>query len=339
MANAVLDDFFRLDPDTILDSVDEVLAEAMPGVRCTGKSLALNSLENRVYDLELDCLSSSASGGMHEHVVTKFYRPGRWSEEQIQEEHEFLFALDEAEIPVVSPWRLDDQSLFRCGKTGIWFALFSKVQGRLRDELDPERLRTLGRYIGRIHNLGDTFRFRHRVPLTPENWGRKPMEYLLQSGLIDPIYRERYRAVANALIERAEVALRGVPTLSLHGDCHLGNCLWQMDSPFFLDFDDSTEAPAVQDIWMVVRGRGFDADRDREALLEGYEAFRPFDRSTLRLIEPLRALRMIHYSAWIARRWQDPSFPKAFPQFRTPRYWEEDIQALQEVLALMENTD
>lgn len=327
MSGTVLDDFFRLDPDAILDSVDEVVGEAMPGVRCTGRSLALNSLENRVYDLELD------NG---EHVVTKYYRPGRWSEAQLQEEHDFLFALDEAEIPVVSPWRLDNQSLFCCGKTGIRFALFSKVQGRLRDELDADRLRTLGRYVARIHNVGEHFHFRHRVPLNPDNWGRKPAGYLLQSGLIDPLYRDRYRVVADRIIALAEKHLAGVPTLSLHGDCHLGNCLWQQDSPFFLDFDDSTTAPAVQDIWMVVRGRGPDADQDRDLLLEGYQAFRPFDRAQLRLIEPLRALRMIHYSAWIARRWADPSFPKAFPQFATARYWEEDIQALQEVLALME---
>lgn len=333
MANAVLDDFFRLDPDAILDSVDEVVGEAMPGVRSTGRSLALNSLENRVYDIELD---DSLPSGELEHVVAKFYRPGRWSEDQIQEEHDFLFALDEAEIPVVAPWRLDDQSLFRCKKTGIWFALFSKVRGRLLDELDPDRLRTLGRYIGRIHNIGAEFPFRHRVPLNAQNWGRAPMEFLLESGLIDPVYRERYKVVASTMVARAEAALAGVPTLTLHGDCHLGNCLWQQDSPFFLDFDDSTRAPAVQDIWMVVRGRGPEAEKDRDYLLEGYARFRPFDRSTLRLIEPLRALRMIHYSAWIARRWQDPSFQKAFPQFATPRYWEEDIQALQEVLALME---
>jgi len=328
MANAQLEDFFRLDPEAILDSVDDVVMEAMPGVRSTGRALALNSLENRVYDIELDDQSQ---------VVAKFYRPGRWTEEQIQEEHDFLFALDEAEIPVVAPWRLDEQSLFRCEKTGIWFTLFSKVQGRLRDELDPDRLRTLGRYIGRIHNIGEHFPFRHRQPLTPDHWGRKPIEYLLASGLIDPVYRERYRMIGEAMVLKAEEALRGVPTISLHGDCHLGNALWQQDSPFFLDFDDSTRAPAVQDIWMVVRGRGEHAEADRDFLLEGYAAFRPFDRSTLRLIEPLRALRMIHYSAWIARRWQDPSFPKAFPFFATPRYWEEDIQALQEVLALMEN--
>jgi Ser/Thr protein kinase RdoA (MazF antagonist) len=319
-----LENFFRLTPEAILDSIDAVVDEAMPGVRCTGRALALNSLENRVYDIELDDDS---------HLVAKFYRPLRWTEAQIQEEHDFVFALDEAEIPVVSPWRLDDQSLFQA-PDGILFALYSKVSGRLLDELDPDRLRTLGRYIGRIHNVGERFPFRHRLRLTPEKWGTEPLEYLLASGLIDPQYRDRYAMACRNLIARAEQALRDIPAISLHGDCHLGNTLWQQDSPFVLDFDDCMTAPAVQDIWMVIRGRGPEAERDRDLLLEGYGAFRDFDRGTLSLIEPLRALRMIHYSAWIARRWQDPSFPRAFPFFAQPRYWEEEIQALQEIMAL-----
>ncbi len=327
MPQPQLEDFIRLTPEAILDSVDKVVAEAMPGVRSTGRVLALNSLENRVYDIELDDTS---------HVVAKFYRPARWTSAQIQEEHDFLFALDESEIPVVSPWRLDDQSLFQ-NPDGILFTLFSKTRGRLLDELDADRLRTLGRYIGRIHNVGEHFHFRHRLQLSPNEWGRKSMDYLLDSNLIDPLYRERYRMACESLTARAEAAMRGVPAISLHGDCHLGNTLWQLDAPFFLDFDDCMTAPAVQDIWMVVRGRGEYAEQDREFLLEGYRQFRKFDDRTLALIEPLRALRMIHYSAWIARRWQDPSFQKAFPNFATPRYWEEDIQALQEVMALMED--
>ena len=319
-------DFFLLTPESILDSVEEVLQREEPDLKATGRAVALNSLENRVYDVELEDDS---------HVVAKFYRPGRWTREQILEEHHFLFALDEAEIPVVSPLEIEGISLFE--QNGIRFALFPKVRGRLLDELDEERLTTLGRYIGRIHNVGAHFPFRHRLRLTPETWGLESMEYILASGLMDPLYRDRYRMACEALVARAHTALAGVPAISLHGDCHLGNTLWQQDSPFFLDFDDCMTAPAVQDIWMVVRGRGPDAERDRELQLEGYEKFRPFDRATLALIEPLRALRMIHYSAWIARRWDDPSFKKAFPHFATPRYWEEDIQALQEVMALMEH--
>jgi Ser/Thr protein kinase RdoA (MazF antagonist) len=324
-----LEDFFRLTPEAILDSVDEVIAEAMPGVRSTGRALALNSLENRVYDIELDDDS---------HVVAKFYRPQRWTEEQIQEEHDFVIALDEAEIPVVSPWRLDDQSLFRT-PDGILFALYTKVRGRLLDELDEERLRTLGRYIGRIHNVGEHFRFRHRLKLSAQKWGTEPLEFLLASGLIDAPYRDRYSHIAKHLIAHADSLLRSSPAVALHGDCHLGNVLWEHDSPFVLDFDDCMTAPPVQDIWMVVRGRGPEAERDRDLLLEGYQAFRDFDRASLRWIEPLRALRMIHYSAWVARRWQDPSFPRAFPFFAQARYWEEEIQALQEIVALLDEAN
>lgn len=319
-------DFFALKPESILDAVETAIHLEEPSLRATGRALALNSLENRVYDVELD-------DGTH--VVAKFYRPGRWTRAQIQEEHDFLFALDDAEIPVVAPWVCGDESVFE-NEQDILFTLFPKVKGRLLDELDGERLRTLGRYVGRIHNVGAHFPFRYRLKLSAEEWGRNSVKRLLASGLMDPVYQPRYEAIALNIADRAEAALQGVPTLSLHGDCHLGNTLWQQDSPFFLDFDDCTTAPAMQDIWMVVRGRGPEADRDRNAFLEGYEAFRPFNRAELRLLEPLRGLRMLQYSAWIAKRWDDPSFPKAFPLYGTPRYWSEEIQALSEILALME---
>lgn len=320
------EDFFALSPEAILDAVEKVLQLEEPDLRATGRALALNSLENRVYDVELEDNS---------HVVTKFYRPGRWSREQILEEHGFLFALDEAEIPVVSPLEIEGESLFE-NEEGILFALFPKVRGRLMDELDEERLRTLGRYIGRIHNVGEHYPFHHRLKLSAEAWARAPMEHLLRSEFLPPEYHARYKALGTALGDRIENALLGQKAISLHGDCHLGNALWQHESPFFLDFDDAMTAPPVQDIWMVVRGRGEEADKDRNILLEGYEAFRPFPRETLALIEPLRALRMMHYSAWIAKRWDDPSFGRAFPSFGTPRYWEEEMQAMQEILALME---
>lgn len=319
-------DFFNLTPDDILEGVEAALQREEPDIRATGRTLALNSLENRVYDVELEDDS---------HVVTKFYRPGRWTRDQIQEEHDFLFTLEEAEIPVVSPLEIDGESLFE-NKDGILFTLFPKVRGRLLDELDDERLKTLGRYIGRIHNVGEHFPFHHRLRLTAERWGEDPINFILDSDFMAAEYRARYKAICDALIEHAAAALHQEPAISLHGDCHLGNTLWQQDSPFFLDFDDSMTAPPVQDIWMVVRGRGPEAEKERNILLEGYEAFRPFARSSLSLIEPLRALRMIHYSAWIARRWEDPSFKRAFPLFGTHRYWEEEIQALQEIVALME---
>lgn len=316
--------FFDLSPESILDAVESVVDMEVAGLRSTGRSLALNSLENRVYDVELEDST---------HVVAKFYRPGRWTQAQIQEEHDFLFALEEAEIPVVTPWIIEGQSLFEMD--GISFALFRKVRGRLIDELDEERLTILGRYIARIHNVGEHYPAKARLRLNAKNWALEPMQFLFKSGLIDPQYQARYRATVEAIIPWADRFLRQQPAFLLHGDCHLGNTLWQNDSPFFLDFDDAMIAPALQDIWMVVRGRGPEADEEREILLEGYETFRPFDRSTLPWIEVLRALRMIHYSAWIAKRWEDPSFPKAFPLYSTPRYWDEEISSLQEIVSII----
>lgn len=319
-----MNNFFELSPESILDAVDSVVDLEVPGLKSTGRSLALNSLENRVYDVELED---------NTHVVTKFYRPGRWTAEQIQEEHNFLFALEEAEIPVVTPWIIDGQSLFEMD--GIYFALFRKVRGRLLDELDEDRLLILGRYIARIHNVGENFVAKHRLKLNAKNWAEEPLAYILQSGLIGPDYQAKYKSIVNNIIPHVDEFLQNTPSFMLHGDCHLGNTLWQNDSPFFLDFDDAMIAPPLQDIWMVVRGRGPEADEEREILLEGYETFRPFDRRTLSSIEVLRALRMIHYSAWIAKRWDDPSFPKAFPLFSTPRYWEEEINSLQEIVSLL----
>lgn len=320
-----LEDFFRLNPDAILDSVESVIQKEEPDLRSTGRALALNSLENRVYDIELEDAS---------HVVAKFYRPGRWTREQIEEEHGFLFALEDAEVPVVAPFAIEGESVFE--REGILFTLFPKVRGRLMDELDKERLKTLGRYIARVHNVGERYPFRHRLRLTAEEWGLKPLRFLVDSEFLPAEYEAKYRALSETLITKADQVLRGAEAISIHGDCHLGNILWQQDSPFFLDFDDAMRAPPVQDVWMAVRGRGPEADREREILLEGYEAFRPFDRSTLAYIEPLRAPRMIHYSGWIARRWADPAFPRAFPQFGSPRYWEEEINALQEISSLVE---
>lgn len=320
----IQEDFFSLTPTSVLDSVEDVMQREEPDLRATGRALALNSLENRVYDIELDDSS---------HVITKFYRPGRWSREQIQEEHDFLFSLDELEIPVVAPLLIDGESVFE-QPSGILFTLFPKVKGRLRDELDKDQLLTMGRYLGRIHNL--EFPFQYRWKINVENWALEPLDYLLHSDFLLKDYRPRYEQIVETIAELAHPLLTSKPTIAVHGDCHLGNTLWQQDAPFFLDFDDAVMAPAVQDLWMIVRGRDALAIEQRETILEGYEVFRPFDRSSLNLIEPLRALRMIHYSAWIARRWTDPSFPKVFPLFGTSKYWEEEIQSLQEILSLME---
>ncbi len=319
-------EFYELDPGMVLDAVEDALEAEKPGVRATGRTLTLNSLENRVYEIELEDESS---------VVAKFYRPGRWTREQILEEHQFLLALKNAEIPAIAPLSLGASTLAETDQ-GILFTVFPKVRGRLRDELSPSQIETLGRYLARIHSVGSALRFRHRQPLTVDTFARTPLDFLLKNGFIDLTYERRYREVVEKIVTVVEPALKRAPQQVVHGDCHLGNVLWDGESPFFLDFDDSTVAPAVQDVWMVVNGRGEGADQDRERLLDGYDTMgRKFDRSSLRLIEGLRALRMIHYSAWIARRWSDPTFQRMFPDFTDPSWWEDEVTALEEVLRLI----
>ena len=326
--------FFKLTTDRVLDAVEAAMALEKPGVRATGQVIALNSLENRVYQIEFDDRSF---------VVAKFYRPGRWSEDQIAEEHRFLLKLLEVEIPVVAPFRLKDSPLSKLtqqptlarSQDKILFAVFPKVRGRLLDELSEIQLQTLGRYVGRLHNIGSQWPAKHRLKMSADLFGLAPLESICQSPFIDPQSKAHYRQAAEKVIAHAENKLKGVPMIALHGDCHLGNTLWSGDAPFFLDFDDMMTAPAVQDIWMIIRGRDDEARKQRETLLAAYEQMFAFDYSTLSLIEPLRGLRIIHYSAWIAKRWDDPSFPQAFPQFGTPGFWRDDTQALNEICDLI----
>ncbi len=317
--------FYTLTPDKVLDSVEAALGD---GVRATGRWLALNSLENRVHDIELED---------ERHVVAKFYRPGRWSREAIADEHAFLFELLHAEIPAVAPLRLASGDTIAStplddkGEGGILFALFPKVRGRCLPELSDPQLAQCGRLLARLHNVGAQRPAPHRITLSVKDYGEPALFSLLQSGAIDIQMQSRYERAATAILRSAAV-LADVPGHRLHGDCHSGNLLWQNESPFFLDFDDMLTGPAVQDIFMIVRGRDAEAERQRAVLLDGYEQMRSFDRTTLRLIERLRGLRMIHFSAWIARRFADPIFPRTFPEFETYRYWAEETAALEEQL-------
>lgn len=332
MSKPLKSDFFSLTPDRVLDAIEGSLK-----VRATGRAFALNSMENRVYEIELEDGTS---------VVAKFYRPGRWSSEQILEEHRFLAALLEAEIPVVAPLKLQESPASRCVqsgtstlaslKSGIYFAVFPKVKGRLIDEFTATKLETIGRYVARLHSLGSRFEMKHRMPLNVETFGYKPAEFILNSDFVDENYINHYERTVSNFLQIAEPLLKDATSFALHGDCHLGNVLWNIEAPFFLDFDDMTLAPPVQDIWMIIRGRDEQAIEQRDQLLKAYDQMYSFDRSTLKLIEPLRGLRMIHYSGWIAQRWDDPSFPRAFPSFGTPKYWNEELEAINEITALIE---
>lgn len=310
--------FYSLTPDSVLDCVEAALRG---GTRATGRSLALNSLENRVYDVELEDDS---------HVVAKFYRPGRWSREAILDEHRFLADLVAAEVPAVAPLSLADGSTLSATPDGILFALFPKVRGRSLQELSDAQLGQVGRFLARIHNVGAAGDAPHRRRLTVAEYGGTALAGLVESGMIDIQLQSRYERAATAILTRCAPLWADQPMLRLHGDCHLANLLFHHDAPLFLDFDDMIVGPAVQDIWMVVRGRDDEAARQRDVLLAGYGELRAFDRRTLRFIEPLRALRMIHFSAWIARRYRDPIFPRMFPDFTTYRYWTDETTALEE---------
>lgn len=304
--------FSNLLPDLIFSAVESC------GGRCTGYLLQLNAMENRVYDLEMEDES---------HRVVKFYRPGRWSKEVIQAEHDFLLAAAKHEIPVITP--LSDKNGKTVGEIdGIYFGVFQKCAGRLEGELDKERFQRLGRYLAQLHNIGAGFKKVVRPTLNADTFGRGALEILLREGVIPTNFRPLYSTLVEQVSSLADSMFKGVTPILVHGDCHVGNIIWQREQPFFLDFDDMLYAPQVQDIWMLIGGNDDFAKANLEILLASYETFRKFDRSLLKLIEPLRALRIINFSAWIALRRSDQSFVRVFPLFTNEQYWHEQIESL-----------
>ena len=310
-----------------MDALDSV------GLPADGRLLALNSYENRVYQVGM------ADGPP---VVTKFYRPGRWTNAAILEEHGFLKELAAHEIPVVPALPL------AAGKTlhefaGFRFAVFAKHGGRAPELDAAQTLEWLGRFIGRIHAIGALSAYRHRPALDIASFGEEPRDYLLAHDFIPEDIRESWKSVANQAltgVRRCFESAGSVASLRLHGDCHVGNVLWtdagETRGPHFVDFDDSRMGPAIQDMWMLLSGERDDMARQLSEFLTGYRRFYDFAARELVLIEALRTLRLIHYSAWIARRWIDPAFPLAFPWFNTQRYWQDRILELREQVALME---
>jgi len=318
--------FFELTPQRVLDAVERL------GVRCTGRVMALNSLENRVYEVELDIEPTDAAGRWETFRVIKFYRPGRWSAEQIAEEHQFLNDCREAEIPVVPPLRFPDgATLSEVPGIGIYYSVFPKVAGRILDEMSDAQLRQIGRLLGRLHLVGQRSRFQHRGKLSVQSYGFVNLQYLRENKLIPSSVESHYLSLAERIFTLSEPWFKATVTQRLHGDCHIGNILWDLQSCSIVDFDDALEGPCVQDLWLLTPGRDAETNRYRELLLEGYEMMNSFDRSTLRLIEPLRALRMVHFTAWIARRIDDPAFKRTFVDYGSERYWREQLIALQEV--------
>ena len=314
--------FQTLTPSFIMDAVES------QGFRCDCRTSALNSYENRVYQVGVE---------EGKPLIAKFYRPGRWSDQQIVEEHQFCLELAENELPVVAPWRNESgESLFHY--RGFRFALYPRQGGHAPEFDNDENLLILGRMLGRIHSIGALRPFLHRPTLDSVSFGHQSVALIAERFIPDD-YRASYEAVTGQLLEAIDAIIAAQPQLCYiraHGDCHAGNILWRDGAPHFVDFDDARMAPAVQDLWMMLSGERPRQLAQLAQLVKGYSEFYDFRPSELRLIEALRALRMLHYSAWLASRWEDPTFPITFPWFNTVRYWGEHILQLREQLSALE---
>jgi Ser/Thr protein kinase RdoA (MazF antagonist) len=314
-------DYSALTPDVILNAVEQ------SGWQTDGRLLALNSYENRVYQVGIEDARP---------LIVKFYRPGRWSNAAILEEHAFALELAAHELPVVAPMLVGESTLLKAD--GYRFALYPRQGGRWPELGTAEERKWMGRFIARIHSIGATRPFRERPTLDIESFGHQPSRYLQEHGFIPAHLEAAYRTLASDLLKQIEAihaAMGKIRQIRLHGDCHPGNILWTDDGPHFVDLDDCRTGPAIQDLWMLLSGERQEMQIQFTDIIEGYLQFFEFDPRELQLIESLRTLRIIHYAAWLAQRWEDPAFPMAFPWFNSPRYWEEHILALREQAGLL----
>lgn len=315
--------FFELIPELVLDSI-----ESAYNCRSTGRVFQLNSMENRVYEIELE----EPHADLGRSIIAKFYRPGRWNRDQIEAEHNFLQELKHDEIPAVAPLVNDHgETLFEMSDQKIYFTAFPKVGGRSPDELENTEYQQVGRLIARLHNVGAVNPDAKRIRISPETFGTTNLKYLLENRHIPIEIKSAYKDCVNRILETAAPGFERSEYIRIHGDCHFGNLLKRDNVYFWVDFDDMLIGPAVQDLWLLLPGRDEWAQEKLRHFLMGYEQMRPFDDASLKLIEPLRALRLINFSAWIARRWEDPAFQRAFPLFKDNRYWHEQLNDLREI--------
>lgn len=314
--------YAQLTPHVVLDAIEAL------GCPVDGRLLALNSYENRVYQVGIeDALP----------LVAKFYRPNRWSDAAILEEHAFSQELVDGELPVVAPLEIAGRTLHR--SDGYAFALYPRQGGRSPELEDPDVLTRIGQLLGRLHLIGQRAPFRHRLTLDVERVGEAAVATVLELDLVPEHIQLAYRTTAEDLLERIRrswARAGAMMNIRLHGDCHAGNLLWTDAGPHVVDLDDAVNGPALQDLWMLLSGQREEMTVQLGHVLDGYETFRAFDRRELHVLEALRSLRLLHYAAWLGRRWQDPAFPRAFPWFAQPRYWEEHILALREQAALLD---
>jgi Ser/Thr protein kinase RdoA (MazF antagonist) len=310
-----------LTPDVVMAAVESV------GFQTDGRMLALNSYENRVYQIGIEAGAP---------IVAKFYRPSRWSTAAILEEHEFSLELAEAEVPVVPPITREAQTLFEHG--GFRFALFERRGGRWPELATQQDREWIGRFLGRIHAVGRRRRFAHRPQLSVDRLGEQPRTWLLAADWIPEHLLPAYESVSNELLDAVAAQFESAPvtTLRLHGDCHPGNVLWTDEGPHFVDLDDCMTGPTIQDLWMLLSGNRHEMGGQLGQILGGYSQFSDFDYGELRLVEALRSLRIMHYAGWLAQRYDDPAFPRAFPWVAEARYWEQHVLNLREQLAAIE---
>ncbi len=332
MSNTIekLHDYAALNPDTIINAVESkaFLSDA--------RILALNSYENRVYQVGIEG---------EQPIIAKFYRPGRWTDEQILEEHQFSRELYDLDIPAIPPLCLADHcvtdmpgesSLFTY--QGYRFALYQRHGGRAPELSDMEHLYWLGKLMGRIHSIGKIHPFQYRPTLSIESFINKPFNFILEHDFMPVLFKASYEAIVKDILHHVESNYQqfAPELIRLHGDCHSGNILWTDQGPHFVDFDDSRNGPAVQDLWMLLSGERNEQEMQLREILEGYQEYCDFNLSELNLIESLRSMRIIHYAGWLAKRWDDPAFPRAFPWFNTESFWGEHILQLKEQLAALQ---
>lgn len=313
--------FATLTPDTVLDAVESL------GLVSDARILTLNSYENRVFQVGIEG---------QQPLIAKFYRPDRWSDEAILEEHAFSQELAERDIPVIAPTAYAGRTLFE--HAGFRFSLFRRFGGRAPEFDDPDQLLMLGRLLGRLHAVGAMRPFEHRPALTVDNFGHESLSFLREHDCVPDSLRPAYFSVADDLLKRIETQMAEHPyqSIRLHGDLHVGNLLWRDDLLYMVDMDDCRMGPAVQDLWMMLSGERDQRQAQLAELVDGYNEFHDFDPRQLNLIESLRSLRLIHYSAWLARRWDDPAFPKHFPWFASERYWADQVLTLREQRAALD---
>ncbi|OGT42951.1 MAG: stress response serine/threonine protein kinase YihE [Gammaproteobacteria bacterium RIFCSPHIGHO2_12_FULL_40_19] len=318
--------YANLEPDLILNAVESL------SFHCTGSLFPLNSYENRVYQIGIEDA---------EPLIVKFYRPFRWTNEAIIEEHQFALELVTHEIPVIAPLAIQSGDTLHTYQ-GFRFALFPRQGGRALELDNLEQLEWMGRFIGRLHAVGACQAFQHRIKLDTQSYGHEPYHFLLEHDFIPQELKQNFCDITETVLQKIQqrfLQVDPVAYIRLHGDCHAGNVLWNSLGPQIVDLDDCLMGPAIQDIWMLLSGSKQDTDLQLNHILRGYRKFHDFNSRELQLIEAMRSLRMIHYSSWLAKRWEDPAFPLNFPWFNTARYWQDQLQNLRDQAELLDCDD